>query len=78
MTALLKDSSILFEHKLRVALLYAVRYETYSSNNIRGIIDILTSIGASSADVAVCVYRIARYSMLSLNSLTHSLGYCNS
>jgi hypothetical protein len=54
-TALLRDASIQFEDKLRVTLLYALRYETYSSNNIRGLIDILNSVGGTPSDIAVCL-----------------------
>jgi hypothetical protein len=53
---MIQSPDIASSNKLRLALLYALRYQKYSANAISQIIDLLLNNGVHESDVAVSQY----------------------
>ena len=51
---MINSPDILSEAKLRLAILYALRYQKLPQNNIAGVIDLLKQQGVPDADVRPC------------------------
>lgn len=52
--AIIQDPAILPVNKLRLAMLYALRYQRNSSNVIPAVVDLLTKNGVSENEAKVC------------------------
>ena len=55
--ALIQASDVAPENKLRLTLIYALRYQKYSANAISSTMDMLLNNGVSESDVAVRTER---------------------
>lgn len=56
---MLHANDIAAENKLRLVLLYALRYQKYTGNAVNQLVDMLLQNGVSESDAAVSAYELA-------------------
>jgi len=54
--AIISDPGVPAWNKLRIVILYALRYQKTQTNNIAALVNMLLTNGVSQEDVRVCVF----------------------
>lgn len=62
---MIKDTSVSTTHKLRLVMMYALRYQKTQAANIANLINLLLANGVSREDARVSVYLLTELSVLS-------------